>query len=324
MMARNWALYLLSLAGAVVFHAFYFGWYSWFVLLLAVTLPLFSLLVSLLAMVRVRLELDAPTMCVRTEPVYVTLRATGGFLPMPRCRFRLAIRSVMSGREVKIKQQVPGQDCWYVPLDTAHCGQLWCGLEKARVYDYLGLFCLPVRRPSAVTVTVMPQAVQPENLPELHHFLIRRKKPKPGGGFSEEHELRDYRPGDSMRDIHWKLSVKTDRTIVREAQEPVRGSTLLTFDLKGNPEQVDQVLERLNWLSGWLLDHDTPHCITWIDPTDCRLSTRTVDNREELQQLLQCLLSAPLREDIPSIAGRRFSAASWRCHIDAAESCVSS
>ena len=48
-MLRNWLVYLLGLAGALVFHIYYFGWYSWFVLVLAVALPWFSLLVSLLA-----------------------------------------------------------------------------------------------------------------------------------------------------------------------------------------------------------------------------------------------------------------------------------
>ena len=34
-MLRNWLVYLLGLAGALVFHIYYFGWYSWFVLVLA-------------------------------------------------------------------------------------------------------------------------------------------------------------------------------------------------------------------------------------------------------------------------------------------------
>lgn len=315
-MGKNWLLYLLALAGSVVFHAFYFGWYSWFLLLLAVCLPLFSLVVSILAMVRIRLDLEAPLRCMRGEPVYVTLRVGNGFLPVPRCRFSLVVQSVMSGKEIVLKQQVSGQDSWYVPLDTTHSGLLRCRVEKTRVYDYLGLFFLPVRKPSAVEVLVQPRAVQPEKLPNLRHFLVRRRQPKPGGGFSEEYEMRDYRPGDSMRDIHWKLSVKTDRTIVREAQEPVRGSPLLTFDLKGPENRVDEMLERLLWLSQWLLEHDTPHRLVWIDPTDCRLAMAPVETEEALHTLLERLLRTPLREDIPSIAGRRFSTASWRCHVE--------
>jgi len=318
-MIKNWLLYLPGLIGALVFHIYYFGWFSWFVLVLTLCLPLFSLIVSILAMARVRLTLDVPARCNRGDPAYVTLRALGGFLPLPRCRFQLVLRSVMTGEELVLKQETPGQDRWYVPLDTVHCGVLQCSLAKGRIYDYLGLFGFPVKLPEPAELMVCPAPVQPERLPNLSHFLVRRRRPKPGGGFSEEHDLRDYRPGDSMRDIHWKLSVKTDRTIVREPQEPIRGLTLLTFDLCGPQEQLDGVLENLFWLSRWLLEHDTPHQILWIDPKDFETAQVSMDAMEDWEPLLERLLHTALREDTPSLAGRRFANASWRCHVGAEE-----
>lgn len=314
-MIKNWLIYLLGLAASVAFHAYYFGWFSWFLLVLAVCLPWFSLIVSLLAMVRVRIHLDIPEACVRDEPAYVTLRARNGFLPMPRCCFRLIVQSVMTGQTVSLKQQTPGHDSWYVPLDTDHCGVLRCSVQKGWVYDYLSLFRLPVRTKRVAELTIHPVAAPPEKLPNLSVFMARRRQPKPGGGFSEEHELRDYRPGDSMRDIHWKLSVKTDRMIVREAQEPIRGLNLLTLDLAGTAAEVDSVLEQLLWLSQWLLDHDTEHQVLWIDPGDCEMAAVTVSSTEDLEALMKRLLSSSLREGTPSIAARRFSSASWRYHI---------
>lgn len=318
-MLRNWLVYLLGLAGALVFHIYYFGWYSWFVLVLAVALPWFSLLVSLLAMLRTRLRMDAPALLTRNEAAYVTLRAGNGFLPQPLCRFRLTITAVMTGERRSLRQSTQSQGSWYVPLDTAHAGAYLCQVEKARVYDYLGLFRLPVRAPAPVETVIRPVPREPARLPNLRHFLVRQLKPKPGGGFSEEHELRDYRPGDSMREIHWKLSVKTDRTIVREAQEPVRGLTLLTFDLRGTPDRVDATLEELLWLSQWLLDHDTPHQILWIDPTDCETATAPIEAPADLEALLSRLLRTPLRPDTPSLEGRTFPRATWRCHISPQE-----
>ena len=318
-MLRNWLVYLLGLAGALVFHIYYFGWYSWFVLVLAVALPWFSLLVSLLAMLRTRLRMDAPALLTRNEAAYVTLRAGNGFLPQPLCRFRLTITAVMTGERRSLRQSTQSQGSWYVPLDTSHAGAYLCQVEKARVYDYLGLFRLPVRAPAPVETVIRPVPREPARLPNLRHFLVRQLKPKPGGGFSEEHELRDYRPGDSMREIHWKLSVKTDRTIVREAQEPVRGLTLLTFDLRGTPGRVDATLEELLWLSQWLLDHDTPHQILWINPTDCETATAPIDAPADLEALLSRLLRTPLRPDTPSLEGRTFPRATWRCHISPQE-----
>ena len=314
-MGKNWCMYLLGMAATLVFHVYYFGWYSWFLLVLAVALPWFSLVVSLLAMLRTRLKLETPAFVAHGEAAYVTLWAGNGFLPQPNLRFRLSITAVMTGQKTILRQKVKSQGSWYVPLPTGHVGAYVCRVEKPRVYDYLGLFRLPVSAPAPVTTLVLPTAKEPEKLPNLSQFLVRQLKPKPGGGFSEEHELRDYRPGDSLRDIHWKLSVKTDRVIVREAQEPVRGLTLLTFDLQGDEVRIDETLEELLWLSQWLLCHDTPHQILWMDPSDYELETAQVEREEELQALMKRLLQTPLRPDTPSLEGRSFPRATWRCHV---------
>lgn len=314
-MGKNWLVYLAGLSAAVVFYIFYFGWFSWFVLVLVVCLPSFSFLVSLPAMLRIRLRLDLPDRCLRNETVYLTLGASNGFLPLPRCRFRLRMYHRMTRQVQLMKQQVPGHDSWYIPVCISHCGVVEYTVEKAWVYDYLGLFRLPVRGGKTTYLMVEPEPRKPEKLPNLSQFLARQRRPKPGGGFSEEHELRDYRPGDSLRDMHWKLSVKTDRLIVREAQEPVREQNILTLDLRGTPDHVDDVLEQLLWLSGWLLEHQTEHQIIWIDPADCQLACVTVQETEDLRQVLQRMLGGTLREDTPSLVQRRFPRASWRYHI---------
>ena len=314
-MIKSWIIYLLGLAAALVFHAYYFGWYSWFVLQLTVLLPLFSLLVSLPAMLRARLWLSTVEECTHFDAAYVTVQADGGFLPLPPCRFCLCTEHVMTGKKVKCWQKSAGEECWYIRLNTDHVGLLRCSAERARVYDYLKLFRVPVRTGQPAELLVKPRAEEPRQLPNLTRFMTKHLQPKPGGGFSEEHEMRPYRPGDMMRDVHWKLSVKTDELIIREAQEPVHGKVLLTLDLMGTPQQLDSVLSIFLWMSGWLLEHDTPHQLAWIDPADCSPAAVDIANCENLEQVLGRLLRSAVRRDVPSLAEQRFSYADWRYHI---------
>ena len=64
-------------------------------------------------------------------------------------------------------------------------------------------------------------------------------------GPGEDYDLRDYRPGDPMRSIHWKLSSKWDELIVRERAEAFVPLPLLTLDRFGPPEVLDRLLDRL-------------------------------------------------------------------------------
>jgi len=318
-MIKNRLLYLGGLLAALIFHIFYFGWYSWYLLVLMLCLPWFVLLFSLPAMLRLRLKLTLPELCTAGDTAFMQLSAGKYKGILPPYHLRLYVKNTLDGKIVTIRPRKVKKLQGKLALDTTHCGILRCSAKGSRVCDYLGLFALPVRGTQERELLVLPRPVPPEQLPNLTAFATGRRRPKPGGGFSEEHELRDYRPGDSMRDIHWKLSVKTDRTIVREAQEPIRERTLLTFDLKGTPEQIDLTLARLCWMSDWLSRHETPHQIIWIDPTDCQLAMETIESEAQLLQLLPRLLQSVLRQDIPSIAARRFAAASWRYHISAGQ-----
>jgi len=313
-MIKNWMLYLLGLAGAVVFYVFYFGWFSWFLLMLAICLPLFSLLVSIPAMLQLRLQLELSSSCRKGDPLYLGMSVQKGLFPVPLCRFRLTMVNLLTGDRKTLRQKAKASR-WYTLVDTSHCGAVFCTVDRSKVYDYLGLFWVPLRSVPPVRSLICPVPAAPNPMPNLTPLLHRRSQPKPGGGFSEDHELRDYRPGDPLRSIHWKLSVKTDRLILREPQEPVPGTIVLTLDLTGSPQQLDSILQQLLWLSQWLLSRDIPHMLLWIDPVSCRICSGLLHSPADLDRQMERLLTTCAGSDLPSLAFRQFPSAQWHHHI---------
>ena len=76
-MARNRIFYGLFLLAAVVFHSFYTGWFSFFLLLFSVLLPVFSLLVSLPAMLRAAYTPQLPLRCFCGQDAQFALQPPG-------------------------------------------------------------------------------------------------------------------------------------------------------------------------------------------------------------------------------------------------------
>lgn len=76
----------------------------------------------------------------------------------------------------------------------------------------------------------------------------RRSRRDPLG--SELHHLRDYRPGDPLRQIAWKSSARNDRLLVRE-YESTRGSEVVLdwHALEGLPVEA-----RIRRLTRWVLE----------------------------------------------------------------------
>ena len=53
-------------------------------------------------------------------------------------------------------------------------------------------------------------------------------------------EVRTYQPGDAMKKIHWKLSLRKRELLVRTYEEPVMPDALVLLDCSAPPRQADE------------------------------------------------------------------------------------
>ncbi len=283
----------------VVFYWAYREWLSWLLLMAAVWLPWLSLAVSLPAMLTAQMKIKAPRLAEMGSQAQA--RALGyGRLPLPRFRAKLLVRHGYTGEERALTDALP----------TDHCGCLQIRVKRVWLQDYMGLFRLPRRSPARGQVLVRPKPVPMENLPELKGYKIQSFRPKRGGGFSENHELRLYRPGDELRQIHWKLSAKTGKLLLREPIEPMRGLAVVSLTLSGTPEVLDRKLGQLLWVSRKLLLRQMPHRIHCA--TGRGVAAFSVSSEGELMAAMDALLVAPLAQ---AEQEAQYPNASWRCHI---------
>lgn len=308
--------YLAALAGAGTFYIFYTAWFSWYLLAFLLSLPVLSLICSLPAMLTVRLALSCPESVTRGKEAALEA-ALQCRLPVPPCRFRLRIRGTMTGLSMRRRLRFTARERLCISLPTDHCALLLCTTNHCRVCDYLGLIALPLRSPAAASMAVLPVPRPPETVPDLSSFRTPALQPKAGGGPAEVYELRPYRPGDPLRDIHWKLSAKTGEPVVRQAMESRRSDAVISFDWPGNPDRTDVVLDRVLWVSGLLLQRELPHRICFRRSPDGMPAAWTVESEADQQALLFRLLrerpvSGPtLRAAVPGCG--------WHCHISGEE-----
>lgn len=274
--------YLVTLLGSLVFYGFYKEWLSWIALVTIFFLPWLSLLISLPAMLTVKASLRCPKTVRMGVPARTALQLECKF-PTPPVSSRIRLRHSLSDTSFV---GTPGE---LIPTD--HCGVMIISYDELNVYDYLGLFRGRLRRQDRTLVYVEPKPVPAGQLPELAGRAVSLWRPKPGGGFSENHDLRLYRPGDDLRNLHWKMSAKTGKLIYREPIEPVQKGYLLTLALCGTPEELDKKLGQLVWLSSQLIVKQLDHGVR------CRTGSGTVHfqvtDKASLEKGLHSLLEGP-------------------------------
>ena len=291
-------LYLLTLAAVLVFQITNNNYLAQLLLALCVALPILSLVLSLAGMRGCRLVLSSDRESVlRGDPAQWALAAESrNGLPLSRLAIRLEEKNLLTGHTEKKKLALSGvvrrrPVCF--PVDAAHCGLLEFRVTRLRICDYLGLFSLPLPLPEPVRLLVSPIPADPGplNLPE-GQGQRRPAGPSAARGRGEDYDLREYRPGDPMRDVHWKLSSKWDELIVKEGMDLLTPLPLLTFDHFGTPEEFDRTLDRLVGYCHALLAVQRPHAVLWLGCNGPSLYS--ISCEKELQECLLAICSDPL------------------------------
>ena len=254
-------IWLIVIAVSQLFRLSYLGWVGPFLSWAVLTVPPVLFVLSLPAMLGLRCQLEAQNAVTRGTKTMLTLRfLTKHLLPVGKVRVELRFHNRFTDEErhVKLRYDAMLRADARVELPTDHCGAIGCSVQRITVSDLLSLWHLPRRCSTSIRCTVLPRPIAPAQPIDLDAALERpvRLQVKYGGGYAEEHELREYRPGDPMNSVHWKLSSKTDSMIVREAQEP-RNKTI--YALLQNNGENDRGLELLYWLSLELCRRELPH-----------------------------------------------------------------
>ncbi len=249
-MLSSWIYFGAALFAAILFCWAYQQWLGWLVLLAVAAMPALSLLLSLPGLFRLRPALVCPDRMTAGQSADISLDMHT-LLPTGKRRCRIRVSRTLTGERWTLAEGAQ--------LPAAHCGVLVCQAERLRIYDFLGLVRLGIPTLPRREVYVMPQPVPMPGAEEQLRLLFSQWRPKPGGGFGENHEMRLYRPGDSLNQIHWKLSAKMGSLIIREPMERLRGRVVLAMTLAGTPDALDRKLGRLLWMSRSLLKQAVPH-----------------------------------------------------------------
>lgn len=276
-------------------------------------IPVISVPVHLAIRSRLRLELLAEGSLQKDKAGTLTVRLTNASMLPAAVRCRLTVRNLLNGtsQRLNIELSTPkGTRETTAELGSSYCGRLRISVEKLKLYDCFGLIGIPVSCDAKCHVTVQPQGFACDVMlndrtggaadSDLYSQV------RPGWDLTEVYQLRDYVPGDSPRQIHWKLSGKFDRLIVRDPGLPVIRDVLLFWERSGEPGTpgaIDAQAEVLFSIAAALLEQSVRFRLGWNDIAENRCVLLEIADLDDLIGALPRLLSAAGSPDGDSGAG---------------------
>jgi len=241
-MVKSRFIYAVVLLVAFCFMVFLYASLSVAVFLTILMLPVLSLIYVLV---------ERALVDIRTEPPEAVIERGGLF------SFRVLVhnRSILPFMPVRLSLRCPTRDnegvqriFVMVPsharysfsrdMDCRFRGEYIGGINKVIFVDLLGLFSFKKNIEGNVRLLVTPRRLQPGFLPAMvenaaeENAVMQRKS----GDSTDVSEIRDYRPGDNLRAIHWKLSSRLQESfVVRQYEQDKEGMVLIAANLRYPP-----------------------------------------------------------------------------------------
>lgn len=256
-------------------------------------LVLFSLVNLGVAMRKVQFRMEIPLgIAEEGQPVgvHLVMRNSSRF-PLRKCRVKVWYRNTLAkkGKTIWLRtgEVMRGENRMEYEVSFRETGNYEFRILRVRIYDFMGLFSLGRKSYAVDHAVVLPKVWDiPVSLGEaVRNFYGDAEEydeKRPGQDNSETFAVREYRPGDKLQSIHWKLSAKADDLMVREYSQP-KACPLILLVGKSRLALTASIMFSL-------MDAECPHYVVWQSRSENDLIRMRVSDEESYYSALVLLM----------------------------------
>lgn len=265
------------------------------VLLVFIAAPMVSWLIMVLMRKKIQIQLTVPGVTGKRKSFVLSVRMQSNTrIPLGKTVVWLQLINTVTEEIQRKRVCFRGDGKWH--LESAYCGCIEYRVISVWCYDIFGI--LPMHIPCKAKKRTV---VMPDTFPvEIESILSRSDAEdcveyapdKKGSDPTETLQIRDYVPGDNLRQIHWKMSSKLDKLIVREPSEPINRELMVFLDRSmdvADPGTADALMEAVTSVCQGLTETGQPFCLAWNEENIC---VYEVNHQEQLPEAIAAMLKS--------------------------------
>ena len=306
-MLKNRLCWIIWLLVVGLLHLFGNNMSTRIILIASLVTPILLIAAAGLFSRRVVVELDLPGFCGKGEAISGQILAWGsGISVLSRFLCKAVCWNMLTGEQKTVSADalllLRRKKAIDYSLLPAYCGKLNVRLEDCRVCDIFGLSAWKLTPPPDKGIIVLPEVFEPQVilLEDITAIVDSDTYSMTAPGFDsgETFAIREYIRGDSIRSIHWKLSQKNDKLMVREFGLPIVNKILILFESsytveRGAPsaKETDAAAEVFLSVSTALSGQEIPHTVGWRDTKSGVFVSHEISLSGELETIMDDFLS---------------------------------
>ncbi len=310
-MTRYRILYLLFFIFTVIMLFAYNSSLSSVLFLFAVLLPVISLILVLISTALLKTKIEYRTLSAeKNENLMISVKLTNRFIIPIAPAYIVGLfpyKQTSTFEYQNILVSIPPLSTVTISFNSSIKlrGEYKFGVEKLMICDLFKLFRLhkKIDRYEAITILPRKYIVNP-----IFETSDSDSESRSTNSFSLEKNnfssIREYVAGDSVKNIHWKISAKHDTPMVKDFERSIGASSIIIADLneylpidEDNCEACDAVIETMLALNlSHISQKQTCHNF-WYSPENKRCKRYTVSKEEDFTILFDIFSKLPRQNE---------------------------
>jgi len=292
-MRKGMISYILFLSMLLFLSIIIGGEFLLLVFVLSFLLFIMTMIMSIPAMLKTNVLIDCTTSIIRRNQEFkMKIKKNNPTLfPCGEICIHYTIQNesqkILAKKKIVFKDSIEEKitcshcDCFTITIVSIQCSDMLNCIWKEHSINYVQTFYVfPLR--IELKNDVKELFIQDDNVLQYHPY-------QKGNDYSEIYDLRNYRAEDSLKHIHWKVSMKKNELYVKEGSQPIAHHIYLALDLQ-HITMIDPILDYFYSLCLSLLERSIN--FEFLLPTNHYDENpfQVIQNDEQLLKLIKFIL----------------------------------
>lgn len=175
-------------------------------------------------------------------------------------------------------------------LKATYIGKVDFSLNEIKIFDFFGISYLCIESRDNATVTILPAKRtidESVRIGIIDSIIDNNDETIKGNDIADAFDIREYIPGDRIKDIHWKLSAKKDSLLVKERSKTSENKAILFIDSSSGKKVCEEILSIAYGMLESFISEGILVDTLWFDYKNKALINRKINRKEEIKNLFE-------------------------------------
>ncbi len=313
-MLKNRIIYVLWLASVIILFLLVNNTGTLSILILSVVLPVLFSIFAKLCSYKIKTSLDIGGEFKKNDKINARFTVFNtGILPILNFSCDIECKNLLSGRSecITVSSGIAAKSKRNIDfnISSEYAGKIEVCVKNTCVSDLFKISHYKIKAPLSdkKIIKILPEIFKSEitlsDTPFSNDDSELYSMEKAGNDPSETFLIREYVSGDSIKNIHWKMSQKVDKMMVRELGLPIINNVLVLFDMlysnstsKPASKSIDILCDVFASVCTGLCESSINFTVMYKNSSDGNLETSEINTLQDSELITDRILSNTFKQ----------------------------